>query len=182
MRNVYVGLVHYPILNKNNKQVETSITNLDIHDIARSCKTFGVKRYFIINPNIAQQQFAKKILDFWQTDFAKSYNAHRALALKNVKLEKSIKSAIEEITIREKIAPIVVTTTAHTYKNQVDYSRIRKLNNPILLLFGTGFGLTKNVHLTADFVLKPIKGDCEYNHLSVRSAVAIILSNIFPEK
>ena len=45
----------------------------------------------------------------------------------------------------------------------------------MLLLFGTGWGLTQGVTDKADFLLEPIFGIASdgYNHLSVRSAVAI---------
>ena len=42
-------LVHYPIYDKFGKIITTSITNLDIHDIARTCKTYGVKNYYLVN-------------------------------------------------------------------------------------------------------------------------------------
>jgi tRNA (guanine37-N1)-methyltransferase len=49
------------------------------------------------------------------------------------------------------------------------------INEPIFLLFGTGWGLTYNTLQLGDFILKPIEGISDYNHLSVRAASAIIL-------
>ena len=46
--NIYVGLVHYPVYNKNSDVVATSVTNFDIHDISRTCRTYDIKKYFII--------------------------------------------------------------------------------------------------------------------------------------
>lgn len=53
-------------------------------------------------------------------------------------------------------------------------------NLPILLLFGTGWGLAPEVIDMANFKLGPIVGRSEdgFNHLSVRSAVAIYLSQV----
>ena len=51
---VYVGLVHYPVYNKNNDIVATSVTNFDIHDISRTCCTYDIENYFIIYPLDAQ--------------------------------------------------------------------------------------------------------------------------------
>jgi hypothetical protein len=48
---------------------------------------------------------------------------------------------------------------------------------PFLILFGTGWGLTQEVKDSSDYVLVPIEGK-GYNHLSVRSAVAIILDRL----
>ena len=46
--NIYVGLVHYPVYNRNEEVVATSVTNFDIHDISRTCRTYDIKKYFII--------------------------------------------------------------------------------------------------------------------------------------
>ena len=59
---IYLGLVHHPIKNKKDELVTTSVTNLDIHDIARSCRTFGVQKYFIITPLVAQHELVGLIL------------------------------------------------------------------------------------------------------------------------
>jgi hypothetical protein len=47
-----------------------------------------------------------------------------------------------------------------------------------LLLFGTAWGLTEEVFTMVDGILPPITGSGDYNHLSVRSAVAIMLDRI----
>ena len=61
--NLFIGLVHHPVYNKNKEIVTTSITNLDIHDIARTCKTYGIRNYFIINPEKSQQDIFNKLKD-----------------------------------------------------------------------------------------------------------------------
>ncbi|HEY6838272.1 MAG TPA: RNA methyltransferase, partial [Geobacteraceae bacterium] len=53
---------------------------------------------------------------------------------------------------------------------------------PYLLVFGTGWGLTEELFERADLVLRPIKGPGSYNHLSVRSAAAIILDRLLGER
>jgi hypothetical protein len=55
------------------------------------------------------------------------------------------------------------------------------LETPFLMLFGTGWGLTREVKDGSDYVLAPIEGK-GYNHLSVRSAVAIILDRLLGER
>jgi hypothetical protein len=47
-----------------------------------------------------------------------------------------------------------------------------------VLVFGTGWGLTEEVLGRADDLLEPILGTGAYNHLSVRSAAAIILDRL----
>ena len=48
MANLYLGLVHYPIYNKNMQVIATAVTNFDIHDISRTARTYDVKKYFLI--------------------------------------------------------------------------------------------------------------------------------------
>jgi hypothetical protein len=182
MNNIYLGLVHYPINNKFNQLVTTSVTNLDIHDIARSCTTFGIKKYFIISPLESQKEMLMRILKFWNSEIAEKFNPDRVTALSLVKHAKDISAAKEMIKYQEGEYPLVITTTAAKLDHQIDFAAISKFTQPILLLFGTGNGLAKEVHEFADFILKPIAGLGEYNHLSVRSAVAIILDRIHSEK
>ena len=62
--NIYVGLVHYPVYNRNSDVVATSITNFDIHDISRTCRTYDIKKYFIITPVDAQQELTNRIINY----------------------------------------------------------------------------------------------------------------------
>ena len=54
-------------------------------------------------------------------------------------------------------------------------------DNVYLLLFGTGWGLTEEVMNSSKYILEPIRGNTKYNHLSVRSAVSIILDRLLGE-
>jgi hypothetical protein len=49
---------------------------------------------------------------------------------------------------------------------------------PELLLLGTGWGLAAEVLERVDDVLEPIAGSGPYNHLSVRTAAAIVLDRL----
>ena len=51
-------------------------------------------------------------------------------------------------------------------------------NRPVMILFGTGWGFRPEVFDNVDYVLEPILGAGDFNHLSVRSAVAILLDRI----
>ena len=175
----YIGLVHGPIRSKDGSEITTSVTNLDIHDIARSARTFGFKRYFLITPIKSQQSMVKKILGFWETDSGLIYNPDRKNALSEAQVIDSIEDAIAEITRIEGKRPIVVVTGANFEKyDGKEAELIQKIKvdeRPMFLLFGTGWGLTASVVEQADFRLEPIFGIANdgYNHLSVRSAVAI---------
>ena len=178
---IYLGLVHYPVYNKFKDTVTTSITNLDIHDIARSCRTFDVEGFYIINPLPSQEKILNRILNFWESDIAGKYNSDRVDALHLVCYADSVGSAVKKIKIQEGKRPIIITTTAVKRDKQIPFREIRLIEEPKLLLFGTGNGLAKEVHEMADHVLEPIEGG-DYNHLSVRSAAAIVLDRLTSEK
>lgn len=182
MADIYLGLVHYPIYNKNMQTVATAITNFDIHDIARTCATYDIKKYFLIHPNPTQQQIVQEILGYWQEGFGLEYNPDRSHALHLVTLTESIESARENIKKLTGQYPVVLTTDARVYPNSISYAKARNTviadDKPVLLLFGTGWGMTQDTMQSFDYILEPIFGRGEYNHLCVRSAVAIILDRL----
>lgn len=178
MKNVSVALIHYPVYNKNKEIVATSITNLDIHDIARCAKTYGLDKYFIVHPGKAEQDFAKQMTGFWNQGYGKTYNPDRSQALGMVEV-------ISEIAqIREHYQnPVFAATTAKKRQDATDIHTLAQKasqdqDRQYVLLFGTGWGLAEDVIINADYVLKPLTGAAEYNHLSVRSAAAIIFDRI----
>jgi hypothetical protein len=180
--DIYLALIHAPVYNKNMETVATSITNLDLHDIARSSTTYGIKRYYVVHPAEAQRQLAHRIMGFWQEGYGAEYNPDRQEAFSRVKIAESLAEVYAEIKAEQGIAPLKVATDARKYPNTVSYTQLRKdietSNVPILLLFGTGWGLLKEDMETMDQILEPIYGPTDYNHLSVRSAVAIILDRL----
>jgi hypothetical protein len=177
--SAYIGLIHGPILSKDGGEITTSVTNLDIHDISRTSRTFGFKKYFIVTPIKSQQIMVKKILGFWESDSGLIYNPDRKDALHTAQVIDSLEEAVNEITRLEGRKPCVVVTGANFEKfdgGEKDLlQNLRSTGTPMFLIFGTGWGLTAPVTEQADFRLEPIFGiaDDGYNHLSVRSAVAI---------
>jgi len=182
--NLYLGLVHYPIRNKNDELVTTSVTNMDIHDISRSCRTFGVKQYHIITPLEAQHQLLEKILGHWEEDKNGAYNPDRQDALAVARLSRSIENSLSIIEQTEGQKPKVYVTGANFEGYDIKASAVKEQvvidKCPIFLIFGTGWGLHSQALELADYYVEPIFGQSEdgYNHLSVRSAVAIYLDRI----
>ncbi len=184
MSALYLGLVHYPVNNKRGEVVTTSVTNLDIHDISRSCRTFGVKKYFLVTPLQAQHQLVSRILGHWEEDKSALYNPDRQDALSVAMLIKSVEDAVAWIEEKEGVKPLIAVTGANFKHYHGDGQKLREMMNldkrPCLLLFGTGWGLNARIVEMADFALEPLFGAATdgYNHLSVRSAVAIYLDRI----
>lgn len=181
MANVYIALLHHPVYNKRKDIVSTCITGFDLHDIARSALTYGVKKYYVVNPLPAQREFAHRIIDFWMAEGSMEFNWTRAEAFKLISIKETLEDTIGEISRVEGRGPRVVGTSAKskgTTKFEDLKMQINNSKDPYLLLFGTGWGLADEVFEKFDYVLEPIAGESAYNHLSVRSATAIILDRL----
>ncbi len=182
---VALGLVHYPIVDREKKVVATNITNFDIHDIARACTVYGVERYYIIHPIQEQLMFVDRVLDHWRTGQGSKFNPSRKTALNDVKPVKNLDEAIADWGHpREKT--LFIGTHARPVGGARAYSlaeireRIKDPEIGLFLIFGTGFGLTDEYMQSMDGVLESIRGapPKDYRHLSVRSAVSIYLDRI----
>lgn len=181
-KNIAVGLVHYPVYNKAGDVVATNVTNLDIHDIARACRTFGIDRYYVITPMEEQLAFVGRVLEHWQKGRGVQYNPVRKDALKNTRAATSIEAALEDWGVKN---TQLVATSARTVvgPKPINFESMRALavKKPVFLLFGTGYGLENAVVRRCDYLLEPIRGRSTdgFRHLSVRSAVSIILDRLY---
>ncbi len=182
---VDIALIHYPVINKNQEVIGSAVTNLDIHDIARAACTFGIDDYFIVTPYEDQQQLVEEITDHWKTGYGANRNPARRKALEIVRVTSSLQEVIKTIT-EEKKAPIIAATSARQFEKTVSYRRCREMieseKHRILLLFGTAHGMADEIMEQTDICLPPIKGAGKYNHLSVRSAVSIILDRLSADR
>ncbi len=181
----YVALVHHPVYDKNHTVVATSVTNLDIHDIARACRTYGLGGYHLVHPVAAQRELASRIVSHWLAPEGLAQNDLRSAALSLVRVTPSIEEVVREIENKHHVPPVIVATSARPQPNSVavhEFLADTTLQaRPLLLLFGTGWGLVDEWMERADRILRPIVGPSDYNHLSVRSAVAILLDRLFAE-
>lgn len=175
----YVALMHDEIALPQDRIGTTSVTSLDIHDIARSATTYGFTGFFIVTPLIDQQSIVQTLLDFWNTSDGIAYNPDRHKALASTKIATSYDKAIQAITEKEGVAPIVIATSARTGDRVKtitygDQEKVWAHKRPVLILLGTGRGLAPQVLDRSDYILLPLSGYADFNHLSVRSAAAII--------
>lgn len=180
--NHYVALMHNEVITGDGGRVgTTSVTSLDMHDIARSAKTYGIKHYYLVTQLLDQQKIVRKLLDFWQTGTGVTYNPSRHVAVKQVECMASFNEVLADIEKKEGKKPLVIATSAR-WKDKSDqkityhdHAKVWAHKRPVLLIFGTGQGLSQEFLDRCDYLLVPVEGMTEYNHLSVRSAVAIIL-------
>jgi len=180
--NFYIALLHYPVYDKNKRVVCTAVTNLDIHDIARTARTFGIAGYYLVTPLKKQQVLVKRIISHWRSGFGAKYNPKRKDALELVSISDSLHDVCEEIRGKWGISPKTIIADAKSIKGSIDYLNAREMikeeSQPYLLLLGTGWGVTEDIIGNSDYVLAPIRGITDYYHLSVRSAAAIILDRL----
>lgn len=181
---IYIALVHHPVLSKKGEVICSAVTNLDIHDIARAGKTYGVGEYFIVTTLTDQKVLVDKIITHWTDGRGGDVNPDRREALRLISMVDSIEDAVAKIqaTVDKKIT--VVATTARNDNVDVSFKELKaemKNGGVYLLLFGTAWGLSNEVLAGSDRVLAPIQAASGYNHLSVRSAVSIVLDRLIAE-
>jgi hypothetical protein len=178
-----IGLVHYPILDKEKNIVSTNVTNFDIHDIARAARMYGVEKYYIIHPMEEQLMFVERVLDHWRTGQGSKFNPSRKVALSRVATAPSFAAAFKDWGVPE---AMTIATHAKPIEG-VDTMGFRQLREamfvqkrPCFLLFGTGYGMTDDFMKACTAILEPIRGapPDDFRHLSVRSAVSICLDRL----
>ncbi len=182
MVNLYIALLHYPVCNKDGRVVTTSVTNMDIHDISRTARTYGVQRFYIVTPVMKQRELVDKILDHWRKGYGASYNPLRKEAFEIVDVKESLDAVIEDVSGREERKIQVVVTSAGPRGECLSFDefrdKLRDGSDSYLIVFGTGWGIAEEVMTRADFLLESIRGPGAYNHLPVRAAVAVALDRL----
>ncbi len=179
-----VALVHHPVLDRTGARVTTAVTNLDIHDIARSAATYGLAGYHIVTPIESQREKADHIATLWQEE----QKEWRARALRLCTTTPTVDASIEELTRVHGRAPLVAATSADpsrfvSARTVTPAQLVAEVQDdpglPLLVLFGTGWGLADTELTQVSRIITPISGRPAWNHLSVRSAVAIMLDRLF---
>lgn len=180
--NIYVGLVHYPILGREQQIISTAVTNFDIHDISRTCKTYGIKNFFVVTNLPAQRKISENVLTYWTKGYGKTHNPNRNDALSITIIKDYLEEVIEHIEEIENKKPKIVFTSAKPRNNEISFEQLSKKikdeDSPILILYGTGWGMPEEIRAISYYDLEPIKIISEFNHLSVRAAVAISLDRL----
>ncbi len=183
---IYVALIHYPVLGRDGRIVSSAVTNLDVHDIARTSRTYGIKGYYIVTNLPAQKDIVEKVIDFWTNGFGKNYNPSRREALKLVKVKEYLEEVLEDIEKIEGEKPVIFFTSAKKRETSISFKEASKIlkeeKRPSLILFGTSWGLPNEILEISDYVIEPIRAGSDYNHLSVRAAVAIIIDRLIGEE
>jgi hypothetical protein len=168
--------------NKSGQTVTTSVTLIDVHDIARSSKSYGVDSFFVVHPSQAMRSLVRTVKQHWDGEFGSRYNPNRQDALSVLSIAVDLDEALMQIERRTGKLPKIIATSARDGSDRIGYHEMREeiggSTDSYLLIFGTGWGMGPELMARADYTLKPIYGPTEYNHLSVRAACAIILDRL----
>jgi hypothetical protein len=181
---LFLALVHGPVANKRGAPVTTAVTGLNVHDIARTAATYGVRIYYLVTPLVPQQRLVERIVAHWRTGPGAAYNPTRKTALDLVRVTATLGQAVADVAAREGAPPRLVATSARARDDveAVAYADLRRAlaadPRPVLLVFGTGWGLTAEAMARVDALLPPVMGPGDFNHLPVRAAVAAVLDRL----
>lgn len=189
MARNYIALIHHPVMDRTGRVVTSSVTSLDMHDLARAARTYGVAGTFMVHPSAAQRRFIANVSDHFVNGPGRRLHPERGDTLEQqIQVVPDIDSAMVAIEAREGDKPLLVGTSAREGGDSSGFeemgARLRDSARPGLILFGTSWGLAPEVMDRLDFMLPPIRGveDSGYNHLSVRAAAAVVLDRLFGAK
>lgn len=178
-RRYAVALLHHPVVDRQGDIVTTAVTNLDVHDIARSAHTYGASDFFVVHPVEAQRTLVHRIRDHWVEGSGARRIPDRKPAMESVRIVPRIADAIRYLG-----GDVELWVTSASPGGTLDYRsarvRLSEPGAPVLVCFGTGWGLAPEIMQVAAQRLPPItslRAD-GYNHLSVRAAVAIVFDRL----
>jgi len=177
-----LALVHHPVLDRRGTVVSTSLTTLDLHDIARSARTYGAAAFFIVTPLVSQLGLAQTMMRYWRHGLGGQWNADRKKTMNLVETAGDLAEMRARVQARFAGPARLLATSARAERATVTVEQLRREleedGPPVVLVLGTGAGLAREAREACDGMLEPILGVGGYNHLSVRSAAAIYLSRL----
>jgi len=147
-----------------------------------------MKKYFIVTPIEVQHELVNRILSHWSTESSRQYHPDRVEAVSLIQMVRNFDEVKSAIRAEHGEDPEVVLTDASALPKSVSYAQYRDelatpgRTRPVLIVFGTGWGISDVFYPEVHRILAPVygpEGAEGYNHLSVRSAVAIILDRLF---
>lgn len=184
-----VVLMHHPVTNREGALVTTAVTNMDIHDISRSARTYEIDHYYLVTPVLEQQALTRRILTHWASGRCLEWHPDRAEALSRTRCVSTFGEVKTELIEKYPGRRLeVAMPDARVIPGQRSYAEVRKDwerdPNPGIkvIVLGTGWGLSPAFHPEVHTFLGPIYGPNGwegYNHLSVRAAAAVILDRLF---
>ena len=112
-----MALTHYPVVNKKGDTITAAVTNLDLHDISRAAKTYGVRSFYVVTPLDDQKKLVERIVSHWTAGAGSRYNPIRRKALELISVKDSLSEVVGEIgsngeSCPKTVVPVPGTTPA----------------------------------------------------------------------
>ncbi len=173
-------LVHAPVVVEGHRTGSSSLTTMDVHDLSRISRAYGLGPCYIATPLEDQQALVEGMLRHWERA-GEHGHADRAEALRLARPVAGVEEACARIEGEFGERPLVVATTASWPKKRACVScswvREQARRRPVLILLGTAHGLSPKLVKSCGAVLRPLRF-MDWNHLAVRSAAAVIADRI----
>lgn len=166
------------MLNRLGEVISSTVDSFDFFDASRLALTYGVDRMYIVHPEPAQQALVSRLIAHGQAQGRQ--DAQRGHFEHSVGVH-DLQAAIDDVQARCQCRPKVVATTARSGPPKVGLGSLRDSlspQRPQLWLIGKAWGMTQAVIDGADCVAASIDTGTGYNHLSVRSALAIYIDRM----
>lgn len=169
-----VALMHHPVINRLGEEITSTVDHFDVMDGSRLALTYGLTRLFVVNPVPAQQALVERLIEHGMPSADRDETRGD---LGRVAWAPDLEAVIEQLDMR----PTVVATSAKRSSDAIDVGAVRArlhAGEPMLLLLGKAWGLAPRIIEAADLRLAPIDAGTGFNHLSVRSAMAIVIDRL----
>ena len=186
-RRISLVLVHHPVVDRSGAVITTAVTNLDLHDMARSSRAYGLEAMYAVHPVAAQRDLIDRVRAHWIDGSGARRIPDRVPAMELLRAVPSLDDVYAAVGPGRSSVEVWVTS-ARRLRTSLTFSaareRLGQPGKPVLLLFGTGWGLASEVVEDADVCLEPIKASVPtgFNHLSVRAACAIAFDRLLGER
>lgn len=170
-----VALVHHPVLNRNGEEIASVVDEFDVFDGGRLALTYGIPTLYVVNPVPAQRDKTQRVIAHAQSE-ARDAERGRMEALRWCA---SLQDAIADASTPTR--PWVVATSAVPREPAASFVDVRERlcgGGDVLLVIGKAWGLAPAVFEQCDAQLQPIDAGTGFNHLSVRSAMAILIDRL----
>ena len=171
------AIVHYPVLNRVGEVIAAQIDEFDFFDACRLSLAYPIRRMWVVNPTPSQRDLAQRLIRHG-TDPQRQVEG-REVFDRTVWVP-DLETAVSEAS---KLGPTprLVVTSAKPGRDDETFGQMRAsiaTGSPHMVLFGKAWGLADDVFDRADVRLEPVSAGTGYDHLSVRSAMSIVLDRL----
>ncbi|MCX4242611.1 RNA methyltransferase [Paraliomyxa miuraensis] len=173
-----VALVHHPVLDRRGDEIASTVDHFDVMDASRLSLTYPLRRIYVVNPVPAQRALVERLIAHGNA--AADRDEARG-AFSKTAWAPDLETVVGEHEDELGVAPTVVATSARASGRDLGFGTVRRRlhdGEAMLLLVGKAWGLAPRVLEQADVRLEPIDAGTGFNHLSVRSALAILLDRL----